>query len=152
MRLLLLKTFAFFIFSLSLWSCSPHKLSIDEFRVIEGTWKSSDDSGTFEHWRFDSVENRLVGTSIYIANSDTQILEEMYIFSENDMFWFAAEVPENEDLTFFTLTRNNEEGWVFQNLDHDFPTHIKYNVKQETLSASVWNAERVIDFAMERID
>ncbi|MFT6851030.1 MAG: hypothetical protein ACJATA_001848 [Sphingobacteriales bacterium] len=152
MRLLLPKFILASIIATSILGCSPHKLSIDDFRMIEGTWKSNDDSGVFEYWRFDSAQNRILGTSFYIANSDTQILEELYLFTEKNMFWLAAEVPENDDLTFFTLTQNDNEGWVFQNLDHDFPTHIKYHVKKETLSASVWNTERVIDFSMEKVD
>ena len=150
--MILLRVKILFLFVFALGGCQTYSLKIDDFSAIEGTWRHVDSPDLMEKWRFDSLGQRYIGQTIRVSEKDTQELETIYIFKENDLFWYGADVPENEGITFFSLTSHTEGKWLFQNLEHDFPTHIEYTVKKDTLLASVWNAKRVLSFSMVKID
>jgi len=101
-------------------------LSMSELDWICGEWKGTGGGGMwFEVWNKEQ-NGDLNGFAYALKGPDTLFTESMSIRQEGQVIVFNADVAHNEAPVPFDLIEVTQKGWVFQNLDHDFPNRIIY--------------------------
>ena len=111
--------------------------------AIEGTWSMSGDtpeSGELiESWT--RVNDTLfAGKSYQVEKGDTSFLETLELVATgNSIFYIPTVFNQNDQKPVsFRLTTKDKNKYTFENPQHDFPTTIIYDFKNDsTLNASV---------------
>ena len=98
--------------------------------VLEGTWKmETRRSPLFESWqRFD--KSTLQGLSYRITGSDTILLERLKLVRQSgEIFYIPAVINQNDGQPVsFKLISSDDNRFVFENKQHDFPQRIIYSI------------------------
>jgi len=107
-----------------LFACSENKTSKLDFLV--GTWKI-EGKEQYEVWE-KNKNNELIGHAYKLDNSQKTITETLAIKKIDNQLVYEATVPnQNEGRTIqFTLNREIESYFSFENDKHDFPKKIQY--------------------------
>lgn len=124
---------------------------------MEGSWISSSPQGrAIEIW---SVQNDSLysGKSFFVAGTDTVSSETITIQQEGKQLYYIPVVKNQNGgkPVRFTLKSSENEEWVFENLQHDFPTRISYRrIGKDSLLAEISGMqngrEEKMQFAMKR--
>lgn len=120
-------------------SCSSPS-PVEPFEWLIGTWENPRPSGSiYESWEPLS-ETELKGKSYFIKENDTITLENMRIRVEENKILFVPTVPnqnEGEEVV-FAMKEYSDQGFTVENLAHDFPQVIHYQVMSpDSLRASI---------------
>ncbi len=123
-------------------------VSIVNFDWLIDDWqRTNDDDGnqTFESWqKLSDIDYQ--GHGITLKGSDTTFMEDMHLF-RRDNIWQLEIVSLGEDInTSFEITEYDSLSFTCQNMENEFPTHIQYSYKNDTINAVVWSAEMKIPF------
>jgi hypothetical protein len=127
---------------------------LPDFNWIIGSWERIDDKPskkTFEQWNA-TIDGKYIGYGHTIENGDTIFQENMVIKADINLKQtsknpYVLEVSGvNENPTIFRIEEMNEHSFTAVNLENEFPTHITYKIKNDTLIAQVSNKEMSIDF------
>lgn len=98
--------------------------------VLEGLWRMETGKGPlFEQWsRTDN--STLTGRSYRVNGTDTLILESIQLVNGPDGIDYVPTVPKQNDSmpVRFRLTQHENDRFVFENMEHDFPQRIIYSV------------------------
>ncbi len=98
------------------------------------------------------MDGKYIGHGYTIKDGDTIFQENMVIRSYNNLKKtsdnpYVLEVTGvNESPTVFRIEEMNEHNFTAVNLENEFPTHITYEIRNDTLVAQVSNQEMSIDF------
>lgn len=103
---------------------NTHDLS--ELSWLAGQWKGNFDDGNFiEEWKW--TENALKGRGRFIVKGDTLFSEKLSLRNiENNSVYIS--IADDNAPTLFTLTNQDKNTWVFENMEHDFPKSIAYKL------------------------
>lgn len=114
-----------------LMSCDSETASLEDFSAFEGTWKLDEKGRNYiEIWERD--EDKLVGSAVELAGSDTVFYEEMTVFERGTDGWVLGVTvadQNNSSTVFFRLTEFRAGYFKFENPSHDFPKRIIYEMK-----------------------
>ena len=106
--------------------------------LIRGTWSMETKRGIlYEHW-YDKDDSTLLGKSYKLNGSDTILLEEVQLIRKGVSIFYIPIVrsPNNEQPVVFTLVKTDNETYIFDNPEHDFPQRVIYQLpKNEQLHA-----------------
>lgn len=126
-----MKTIIGFITLLTLFSFTQ-KCDLNEFRLLEGTWKM-ENKENYETWKIKN-ENELEGSS-YKMKADKKIVSEFLSIKkiEGKVIYTAQVVSQNDGKPIeFVLNKEVKNKISFENLTHDFPKKIQYTKLDET--------------------
>ncbi len=118
-------------FLLFLFSCASESATLDDLSAFVGTWHLDEQGRNYtETWKTDG--DRLSGSAVELAGSDTVFYEEMTVFERGSDGWVLGVTvadQNNSSTVFFRLTEFREGYYKFENPSHDFPKRIIYEVK-----------------------
>jgi hypothetical protein len=125
-------------------SCNTSKnLKMSDLAVInhlEGTWKHITKKGfILETWKKEN-EQMYLGNSILYKGNDTIPLESIRIQKIKEQLFFIPRVSDQNDgkEVIFTCTSISSDKLVFENLSHDFPQIITYQlIHTDSLLATI---------------
>lgn len=111
---------------------------IPTFDFLIGNWQQKKASGTIsEHWK--KKDNTFVGSSYaYSARGDKKLTETIVIKKTNNDWYLVVTGYEkgNTGTTSFRLVKYSGNNLLFENLKHDFPQRISYQlIDKNKLSA-----------------
>ena len=97
-----------------------------------GTWKV-ESTETYEQWTRASNGKDLVGLSYQFVDGQKKITEHLRIKQADGKVVYSATVPTQNDgqPILFVLNRVDERTYSFENLTHDFPKKIIYQLKDD---------------------
>ena len=125
-----------------------------DFDWLLGYWKRlNEEEGkeTFENWSAIS-KTEYSGIGFTMQNGDTIKQEKIQLFKVSGKWNLTVKAPEDsESITFKGLSYNENE-FICENLELDFPNKIKYWKNGEKINASVSNAEMEIPFEFEKLN
>lgn len=120
---------------------------------LEGTWTRTNITkpGRSAHERWEkSGEQELRGYGVNLQGPDTVFLEKITILIKDDIIYYVADVPQNQQPVYFKFTEITESGFVCENPDHDFPKKISYQLELDKLKAQISGNGKAIDYWFER--
>lgn len=108
-----------------------------DFNWLVGKWKlESDRVELYEEWKTDG-EHRLKGESYVMRDGQKQVSEILFVEKFDDQWAYIA-LPEGQSITLFALVQSENNEFVFENKEHDFPQRIIYRLVNEgEISATV---------------
>lgn len=112
-------------------------MSIENLFWLEGVWESNMGQGVFvETWT--KIDDRtLEGEGRMLVNDNVVMHELLQIERIHDHVAYIAIVGK-QNPTLFTLISADDNTWVFENPEHDFPQRISYTrVDKNTIHARV---------------
>jgi hypothetical protein len=107
--------------------------SVNDFKPLHGLtglWKMDGKRGAlYEEWQV-SGDNQLKGRSYKINNNDTMVLENVVISLQGDVIFYTPVVRDqnNQQPVPFKLISNNNNRYVFENKEHDYPQRVIYEL------------------------
>jgi len=125
-----LKTLVTALVILTFNSCTSEK-NLNQLEFLIGTWKV-ENKETYESWeRINSISFR--GESYGLVEGDRRVTETLSIHIEDDNVTYKATVPtqNNGETIPFILNTSNTGLFSFENVDHDFPKKIQYEIISE---------------------
>lgn len=125
-----------------------------EFSWLLGTWKLKD-KNVFETWRIGTDGKTLTGNSFRVSGTDTVRLEQVKIIFVNDQFHYVPDVEGDQPAVDFPMKSYSANGFIAENLMHDFPKTIRYhffeNNGSDRIEASIEGDGKVIPYHFERV-
>ena len=97
---------------------------------LTGLWKMEGKRGAlYEEWLV-SGDNQLTGRSYKINNRDTMVLENVIISLQGDAIFYTPVVRDqnNQQPVPFKLISYNNNRYVFENKEHDYPQRVIYEL------------------------
>jgi Domain of unknown function (DUF6265) len=132
----------FFIFLLSSFmpGTAGKKKTFQQLYALEGVWRMQTKQGAIhEVWR--KVNKRyLRSTGFFVKGKDTIVTERVSLQNLNQGIYYTSTVEEqnNKRPVSFKLTSSNDSIFTFENLLHDFPRRIVYElVGKDSLHAYI---------------
>jgi hypothetical protein len=144
------------LISLICISCSKSNLSkpISNFTWLTGKWKKvslNKKKETYEKWSYDNQNDHLIGKGFTLVNNDTVFSEDLKIFQEDKKMYYSAELNKNKKPVLFRIKKTEENLFVSENLEHDFPKRIAYQLRNDTLIAVISDDNKSIPFRFIRL-
>lgn len=97
---------------------------------LTGLWKMDSKRGAlYEEWQV-SGDNQLMGRSYKINNNDTIVLENVVISLQGNAIFYTPVVRDqnNQQPVPFKLISYNNNRYVFENKEHDYPQRVIYEL------------------------
>lgn len=97
---------------------------------LNGLWKMDGKRGAiYEEWQV-SGDNQLTGRSYKINNNDTLVLEHVVISLQGNAIFYTPVVRDqnNHQPVPFKLISYNNNKYVFENKEHDYPQRVIYEL------------------------
>lgn len=146
-----MKAFVALIIALTFVGCSSSEF---DFSQLEGTWET--DKKSYESWERES-NSTWSGLGYTTEKSDTAIFEYLTIQELKGQWQYVARVPSQNNgrpIT-FKMKRATETTALFENLNHDFPKSIHYNMVSEdslvvTNSGTIQGVIREVQFIFKK--
>jgi hypothetical protein len=123
-------TAATFIFCLSAFFVQDDVMIFKKLYSLEGTWKMGTRRGAIcEEWK-KMDESYLQNRGYFIKGADTVVTEKVALTRNDKGIYYTSTVEDqnNKQPIAFRLTRNENNMFVFENPQHDFPKRIVYNI------------------------
>jgi len=155
------------ILGISLISCNQNKKEnsktdgkqiesiemIDNFDWLLGEWKRNNEEvgkETFEIWEKKS-NTEYLGLGFTKQNGDTLKQEKIRLIKTNNNWNLEVQSQDEYEPIIFKMTSFNDQEFICENKDLDFPNKIKYWKNKDKLNASVSGEGMEIPFEFERI-
>jgi len=107
---------------------------------IEGAWSmQKGNAAIFENWKKVS-DNEYTGKSWIIKNGDSALSETLILSFKNGVIKYTSTVAGQNDgkAVSFTLTKAENNTYIFENAQHDFPKRIIYQfISDDELTAFI---------------
>lgn len=97
---------------------------------LTGLWKMDGKRGAiYEEWQV-SGDNQLTGRRYKINNNDTMVLENVVISLQGNAIFYTPVVRDqnNQQPVPFKLISYNNNKYVFENKEHDYPQRVIYEL------------------------
>lgn len=131
-------------------TASPENLK--KLDWLEGTWVRQDmkpsRSGT-ERW-IKVASGDWQGWGVSLKGSDTAFVEKLRIVAKDNYIFYVADVKGNKDVVYFQFVSLDEDHFVCENPDHDFPKRIEYHRKGNQLQASVSGNGKTLPYLFQK--
>lgn len=106
------------------------ELKKDKFNWLIGNWESKTKEGkVYESWKALS-DNKLEGVGGEVFKKDTVFKENITLIIISK-YWVYIPVVGNQNPILFTLVNSENNLFVFENKEHDFPSKIVYEYIDE---------------------
>lgn len=110
--------------------------------LLHGKWTMKTKTGTVvEEWR--KINNhQLEGVGFFVKNNDTIVSEKLALnLNSAGIFYISTvEKQNNKQPILFTLTTYKNTAFIFENIQHDYPKRIVYNlISSDSLNAFIDN-------------
>lgn len=132
------------------------EFNLEKFELLIGQWEGIQGSGIYhEEWN-KSDKNELKGKAYMIKKGEILNTEILKIHEDSIGIFYTADVSHNTAPVSFKLTFQNENSFVFENPEHDFPKKITYefennNKLKATVEASNNGKIKKIEYNLRRI-
>jgi len=128
-----------FLFSLflTLAACGPETKSrraFEKLKQLEGKWISNNNIIFYESWKLID-DSTLSGSGYSLQDSDTVFSEVLILtLRDNKITYLARDPAQNRGQAIpFTLKTKHRNKFVFENLEHDYPNRIIYELEADSL-------------------
>jgi len=116
-----------------LTSCNeePPQMQLSD---LAGKWEDNSQSNKFiEEWHIDD-DRHMTGKGYVMSAKDTVFIEYLSIREVNGVLTYFAQVSDHNDgqVVPFGLKENKDFKMTFENLNHDFPQRIIYELNTDT--------------------
>ncbi len=132
---------------------TPHN-ELSRMHWLVGDWERTDlpagRSGG-ESWQMLTDEPGLVGRGTSQRSDGSRFTEQLRIVVADGVLHYVADVPGNPAPVRFRLVALDDDGFAFENPEHDFPKRIAYRRDGEGMSAQISDGDRVITFRFRRL-
>ena len=138
-------------------SCGNQKKSVDQKSNLDwliGDWirtNNKENNITREHW-VKHGDNQYYGFGYTMVGEDTIFQEEMQIFYRDSVWILAVIMPEDSVETEFAFTKLDDQSFVSENPDNEFPKIIRYFKTSEGLNATISGNGMDVEFVFEPIE
>ena len=125
-----------------------------DFDWLLGNWKrlgEEEGNETFENWNAIS-KTEYSGIGYTMQNGDTIKQEKIQLIKTNGKWNLTVKAPEDTKSITFNVTSFNENEFICENHELDFPNKIKYWKNGNQLNASVSNSEMEIPFEFKKLN
>lgn len=125
-----MKKISVFIVVAMLFSFQPGENYFSQFYALEGTWLMKTGKGFIgETWK-KTDKKSLQSKGFFIHGKDTSVNERVLLRQRKDGIFFTSTVEDqnNRMPVDFKLKSVANKTFVFENLEHDFPKRIVYEV------------------------
>ncbi len=149
-----------FVFIICLPGCKDNNKSAETSNVTEinadwllGNWERINEQEgirTFENWS-KSTNKGYEGIGWTMQDGDT-IFKEILRLVQKDNEWNLEVSEVNDQPTPFRVTNFNDESFVSENEENEFPKKIEYRREGEQLVATISSPGREIDFIFEKVN
>ncbi len=123
------------IFLSMVFLVSCNKPTVDEsmqnLQSINGHWESYKGISFNEAWQF-SNDSLLEGAGFSLNKSDTSFFEKLAIIKHGDSIFYRVFLNSSETVD-FKLTEATGSSWKFLNPNNEFPSIIRYEIKNDSL-------------------
>ncbi len=111
------------------------------FEKLSGKWKSEINNNLYfsENWEIEN--NKMVGEGFEIKNYDTLFREKLQVEIVNGKLIYIADVYGSKFPEMFTCIKKTDGSWLFENMEHDFPQKLHYNLKENELVIFLYGKE-----------
>jgi hypothetical protein len=151
-----------------LFSCTPNaENTMDEvkkedvispFSKLAGKW--ADNTGEYSFYEiWETANAEMNGTGLVMSNGDTVFIEHLGIVLKDSIWHYSARIDNqnNDEDVYFKNTLKDENNWVFENAQHDFPQQIEYQFKDAdslliTISGKPNDSLRVEYFKLRKVN
>lgn len=121
----------------------PHQeqfLQLQKADWFLGRWENNSEEGNLsEIWKKQN-DSTFYGESYFVIKNDTVFAETIQLQERYGVLSYVVSVPnqnEEEPVT-FQLNKNTNDGLIFENPSHDYPTKISYKqVESDSLVAEI---------------
>jgi Domain of unknown function (DUF6265) len=116
--------------SLSAFIISGNNKTFKKLYTLEGTWKMTTKRGAVcEEWKKVS-KNYLQSKGYMVKGKDTIISERIALTNTKEGIFYTSTVEDqnNKQPVAFKMTRSENNTFVFENPQHDFPKRIVYKL------------------------
>lgn len=134
--------------------CKTLKTEQNPFLWLLGKWErqgTRPGQSAFEEWTLDS-HGTLRGTGITLRGMDTVFVEKLSLVRNDKGYHYTADVPGNPEPTKFQITSYDENGFVSENPEHDFPKKITYTKTESGIVATISGDGKKIDFVFKKVE
>lgn len=112
----------------------------------------------YESWQ-KLNDSTFQGISFRVSGKDTTVLEQMELVLREGRIMFVPTVPgqNDEKPVVFTLVKLENNRYVFENKEHDFPKRVVYvlpkdNILQAWIEGDINGTARKIDFNFKKVE
>ncbi|HUQ49464.1 MAG TPA: DUF6265 family protein [Terriglobales bacterium] len=136
-------------------STQLHAADLVDLHWLTGSWLMQKGTMTIEEQWTKPAAGTMIGMSRTISKDRTVAFEFLRIVQRGtDLFYIAQ--PEGKPPTEFKLVRSSAKELVFENLAHDFPQQISYNLNEDgSVTARIEgpgkNGRKVIPFEFKKV-
>jgi hypothetical protein len=122
-----------FLFITLLVSCQEPSVdkSMQNLNSISGNWESYKGISFNQTWQFTN-DSLLEGAGFSLNNSDTSFFEKLAIIKYGNSIFYRVFLNSSKKLD-FKLIEAKEYSWKFINPNNEFPSIIKYEIKNDSL-------------------
>jgi len=150
-----MKTF----FSLIFFTCSLTQVTAqqNEFSWLVGHWElQHKNKVVFEDWSVAADQQTLHGISYQVNGPDTVVTEKIKIVWQGDSYYYVPDVAGDQDAVLFKIVNHDVKSFTAENLEHDFPTLIRYHFSRrensDWLLATIEGHGKKISYTFVRVD
>jgi hypothetical protein len=144
----------FSIIILVLISANSSVAQKKEFGRLIGTWKLKGEN-VFETWTLADDGKSLNAVSKRINGTQSSTPEETKLVFKKNSFYYIPDVTGEQGPVDFKITSFDENGFVAENPNHDFPKLIRYKFVtkdgKEFIEAAIEGDGKVIPYDFEKV-
>lgn len=119
-----------------------------------GQWKSvhaKTGNTSYENWtKVSDHEWQGKGFRLSRSGTDTLFQEKLKIITKDNTLYYVADLKENAAPVYFKFTAINEQGFICENPEHDFPKKISYQRDGNKLKATISGNGKEISYYFNR--
>lgn len=106
---------------------------LEPLQFLTGSWSFATPKGKLaEAWKYNS-ESSFSGKSYKINQAgDSTLLETVLLSSEQSGVYYIVKAPGNDSPVRFKLASSQNNIFIFENKEHDFPQRVVYQKKSDT--------------------
>lgn len=123
------------------------------FDWLLGEWKRNNEEAgkeTFENWKKIS-DTEYEGLGFTLQNGDTIFQEKIRLIGSDTNWNLIVQLKDASDAVTFKISSYNDNEFICENKENDFPNKIKYWKNVDNINAAVSGADMKISFEFERI-
>ena len=120
------------------------------FDWLEGKWQNQK-NGAIEEWHL--TGDGLNGRVYKLVNSDTVVQEKLDLLKIERDWFYKADVDHNPEPTLFKISTSENNHFICENPEHDFPKQIEYFYDGELLTVIISDGgEKKMGFQFKKIE
>jgi Domain of unknown function (DUF6265) len=131
---------------------SDSKAIFKKLEWLTGTWNRTNirlGRTAYEKWEKVS-DTEMKGVGVTMDGGTTVFTEKLKILVKDNLLWYVADVPENKEPVYFKITVINENEFVCENPEHDFPQKILYKKEGNKMKAVISGGDKSFEYLFEK--